>query len=102
MKSRIQIIVIILVFAMPGVISAQNARQYYKTGLTFVEAGNHKDAIEQFTNALLLDPEYTQAYVERARSYEAGGHLTRAVVDLERALIFEQNEPELFFEAARI
>ena len=24
---------------------AQNAKQFYKTGMTFVESGNHKDAI---------------------------------------------------------
>jgi len=82
--------------------SAQNAKQFYKTGLTFVEAGNYKDAIEHFTKALNIDPEYVQAYVERAGSYEAVGDLQNAADDLKRALVFEQDEAELYYDAARV
>ena len=81
---------------------AQNAKQFYKTGMTFVESGNHKDAIDQFTKALDMDPEFVQAYVERARSYEASGDLQLAADDLKRALVFEQKEAELFYDAARV
>ncbi|HLO58197.1 MAG TPA: tetratricopeptide repeat protein [Bacteroidales bacterium] len=83
-------------------ISAQNARQYYKTGLTFVEAKNHRDAIAQFTKAIEIDPEYAQAYVERSRSYEAINDLQNAADDLKRALTFEQKEPEIYYDAARL
>ncbi|MFO7370385.1 MAG: tetratricopeptide repeat protein, partial [Bacteroidales bacterium] len=102
MKTRIQLIVLLLATCLSGNLYAQNARQFYKTGLTFVEAGNHKDAIDQFTKALAIDPEYAQAYVERARSYEAIGELQHTADDLKRALTFEQKEPELYFDAARV
>ena len=82
--------------------TAQNARQFYKTGLTFVEAGNHKDAIDQFTKALNIDPEYAPAYIERSRSYEALGELQPAADDLKRALVFETKEAELYYDAARL
>lgn len=102
MKPGTKIFIIFLTLGIPGIMTAQNARQYFKTGLTFVDAGNHLDAIEQFTNALKLDPEYISAYIERAHSYEASGDLPNAAVDLKRALTFEQKEAELFYDAARV
>ncbi|MBN1143082.1 MAG: tetratricopeptide repeat protein [Bacteroidales bacterium] len=102
MKTSILLAVIILAACLSNSLNAQNARQFYKTGLTFVEAGNHKDAIDQFTKALAIDPEYAQAYVERARSYEAIGELQHTADDLKRALTFELKEPELYFDAARV
>ncbi len=83
-------------------IAAQNAKQNFKTGLTFVEAGNHKDAITQFTKALETDPEYAEAYMKRAESYEAAGDLQNAADDLKRALVFEQKDADLYYNAARV
>jgi tetratricopeptide (TPR) repeat protein len=102
MKISFKILVFLLIAVLSSELYAQNARQFYKTGLTFVEAGNHKDAIDQFTKALNLDPEYVQAYIERARSYEAIGDLQKTADDLKRALTFEQKEPELYYDAARV
>jgi tetratricopeptide (TPR) repeat protein len=67
-----------------------------------VEAENYKDAVDQFTKAINLDPDYTQAYVERARAYEALGDFKNAADDLKRALVFEQKKSELFYDAARV
>jgi tetratricopeptide (TPR) repeat protein len=102
MRNSIKLALLLLAIGTSCIVSAQNAKQFYKTGLTFVEAGNHKDAIEQFTKALNVDPEYAQAYVERARSYEAAGDLQNAADDFKRALTFEQKESELYYDAARV
>jgi len=93
---------LLLLMLVMSPLAAQNARQFYKTGLSFVEAGNHADAVDQFSRALELDPDYAQAYVERARSLEALNEISRAAEDLNRALVFEQKEPELYFDAARL
>jgi tetratricopeptide (TPR) repeat protein len=81
---------------------AQNARQYFKTGLTFSEAGNYKDAVDQFTRSLEIDPEYLSSYLERARAFEAMNELQQAADDLQRALSFEQKKEALYYEAARL
>jgi tetratricopeptide (TPR) repeat protein len=96
----------LILFLMLSVISlisnAQNARQYYKAGLTFATGAHYQDAVDQFTKAINLDPEYAQAYSERARAYEAMGNLADAVTDLKRAITFEPNEAELYYHTARI
>ena len=99
---RFSIFTLIMAFLFAGGANSQNARQYYRTGLTFVEAGNQKDAIDQFTRAIDLDPEYVQAYVERAHSLEALGEMQQAADDLKRAITFESRQAELYTDAARI
>ncbi len=81
---------------------AQSARQYFKSGLTLSEAGNYKEAVDQFTRSLVIDPEYLQSYLERARVYEAMNELQKAADDLQRALAFEQKKESLYYEAARL
>lgn len=81
---------------------AQSAKQFYKTGLTFVEAKSYNDAIDQFTKAVQVDPEYVAAYVERARTYRIINETQKAAEDYDRALVFKKKEPELFLEAATV
>jgi tetratricopeptide (TPR) repeat protein len=102
MKYIIKIFAIAVLACMPLTGFSQNAKQFYKTGTTFVAAGNYKDAIDQFTKAIDAAPNYTQAYIDRARSFEAIGDLQNAAEDLKRALVFEQKKAELFYEAARV
>jgi tetratricopeptide (TPR) repeat protein len=102
MKTITIVFAISLLMAWTLDLQGQNARQFYKTGLTFSEAGNHKDAIDQFTKAVNVEPEYVDAYIQRSISYEATGDLQNAADDLKRALTFEQKDPDLYFNAARI
>jgi tetratricopeptide (TPR) repeat protein len=102
MRSGIKLLILLVLIIVPQGIHAQSARQFYKTGLTFAEAGNYKDAVDQFTKSLNIDPEYIQSYLERARSYEALGDLQHAADDLKRAIVFEQKKEELFFDASRL
>jgi len=95
------LIFLVLAFVSNGG-SAQSAKQFYKTGLAFMQAGNLKDAEEQFTKALEIDPEYVQVYIERAHTYEALGDLRNAADDMKRVLAFEPKEEELFYDAARL
>jgi tetratricopeptide (TPR) repeat protein len=97
-----KIIVFLLIAVIPASLSAQNAKQFYKTGMTFIKSGNYKDAIEHLTNALNINPAYVPAYIERSRAYEAIGNLQDAVEDMNRALVFEQSKFELYEDAARL
>jgi tetratricopeptide (TPR) repeat protein len=102
MKPCIRLFLFLALLFLPLKNNAQNARQYFKTGLTFSEAGNYKDAVDQFTRSLEIDPEYLSSYLERARAYEAMNDLQKAADDLQRALSFEQKKESLYYEAARL
>ncbi|MBN1413615.1 MAG: tetratricopeptide repeat protein [Bacteroidales bacterium] len=81
---------------------AQNAKQYYKTGLTFIEAQNFNDAIDQFSKAVQVDPDYVEAYIERARTYQTINDIEKAAEDYDRALVFKKKNKNLFLEASTI
>jgi tetratricopeptide (TPR) repeat protein len=102
MKPCIKIILFLALIPVPWQSHAQSARQYYKTGLASSEAGNYKDAVDQFTRSLEIDPEYLQSYIERAHAFEAAGDLQKAADDLQQALSFEQKKELLYYEAARL
>ncbi len=102
MKLCIQFFFFLALALAPLNTHAQNARQYFKTGLAFSQAGNYKDAIDQFTRSLEIDPEYLASYLERSRAYEAMNDLQKAADDVQRALSFEQKKEALYYEAARL
>lgn len=99
---RIFLLAVSLFIVYPLYLYPQNAKQFYKAGLNFRESNNNKDAIEQFTKAIELDPDYVDAYVERAYSYENNDQLSLAFEDFKRALVFETKSEEIYYNAARI
>ena len=81
---------------------AQNAKQYYKTGLTFIEARNYNDAIDQFSKAVQVDPDFIDAYIEGARAYQFINETAKAAEDYDRALVFERKKDKLYLEASAV
>jgi tetratricopeptide (TPR) repeat protein len=102
MKPLMKIFIGLLLSAVSLVGFSQNAKQYFKAGESFVEAGNQKDAIAQFTKAIELNPDYLQAYVSRAEAYKAIDELQKAADDYKRALVFESSEIELYYSASEV
>jgi tetratricopeptide (TPR) repeat protein len=102
MKPLMKIFIGLLLSTVSLVGFSQNAKQYFKAGESFVEAGNQKDAIAQFTKAIELNPDYLQAYVSRAEAYKAINELQKAAEDYKRALVFESSEIELYYRASEV
>ena len=69
---------VILVFLFSLSTFSQNAKKFYKTGEEFFKAGNYQDAINQFTSAVSLNPQYKDAYFMRGSSYEITKDFTKA------------------------
>jgi tetratricopeptide (TPR) repeat protein len=102
MNPLLKMIIGLLLFAVPIGGFSQSPKEYYKAGESFVEAGNQKDAIEQFTKAIELNPDYSQAYIARAHSYKDINELQKAADDYKRALVFDSEESALYFDAAEV
>ncbi|MBN2276104.1 MAG: tetratricopeptide repeat protein, partial [Bacteroidales bacterium] len=86
--------------ALSMTVNAQNAKQFYKTGLTFIDAHNYNDAIDQFSKAVEADPDYVEAYIERARTYMLINDIQKAAEDYDRALVFKKKKKDLYLEAS--
>lgn len=58
---------------------------YHHRGLILAAQDRHPDALEDLTYAINLDPDYAEAYEERARLYDKLGESENAKADLARA-----------------
>ncbi len=96
MKKLIKILIILPLFTQ-GPVSAQSARQYFKTGEDFYKSMNFKDAIEQFSKAIEQNPDFERAYVNRALSYSKTGDHLNSARDFDKAIILNARDPELFY-----
>ena len=83
-------------------LSAQNPKRYYKTGEEFILAGNYKDAVNQLTRAIELQPDMDKAYLARANAYEHLGMPLEAAEDYDRASTFLEKKPEPFYNAGKL
>jgi tetratricopeptide (TPR) repeat protein len=62
------------------------ANEYYNRGLFSFNNGDYADAIEDFTNAIHLNPDYVLAYNKRAWAYDKTGEADKAIADWEAVL----------------
>jgi tetratricopeptide (TPR) repeat protein len=62
-------------------------------GLRDMQADANQDAIEDFTDAITLDPNLAEAYHQRAKARYAAGDTPGAIADIEQTL---QHEPRDF------
>ncbi len=98
-----QAITLLLAFMLISAVSfSQSAKKFYKTGATFAENGKSKDAIDNFTKSLDIDPNYVKSYIARAEAYSKMGNASEALNDYERAGTLEPKEEELHVKAAQL
>ncbi len=81
---------------------AQNPKRFFKVGEDFMLAGNYQDAVEQFTRAIDLQPDYDKAYLARAEAFEKQGMIREAAQDFDRAATFLDKDQEVFYQAGRL
>ena len=83
-------------------VMAQNPKKFFKAGEDFMETGNFEDAVDQFSKALELDPDFTNAYLARAEAFEKLGKLPEAFDDYNRAFVFLPKEEEVAFHLGKL
>jgi tetratricopeptide (TPR) repeat protein len=98
----IRYVIFLFILFIPSISNAQSAKKYFKTGQEFVTSGNYKDAIDQFTKAIDIQPDFSGAYLARAAAYEKLDMLKEASEDYDRASTFESNNTDIFYQAARL
>ncbi len=78
-------------------VKGQSAKRHYKAGEDFIESKKFEFAIDEFTKAIEIDPDYTKAYIERGKLYDKAGNKDAAIEDFSKAVVFEPKNKELFY-----
>jgi tetratricopeptide (TPR) repeat protein len=101
MKKCAFLLVAILSVAFSGA-SGQSAKQYIKAGDEFLKNSKYEDAIDQYSKALLIEPDNTKAYTQRALSYSGISKYKEAAEDFDRASVFLPKDEVNFYNAANM
>ena len=78
-------------------VKGQSAKKHFKAGEDFIESNKFEFAIDEFTKAIELDPDFTDAFVERGKLYDKAGNNEAAIEDFSKATVFEPKNEELFY-----
>ena len=65
-------------------------------GLAYQEEGDYDRAIESFTKAIELNPNYAEAYNNRGNAYRDDGNFDRAIADYTKAIELKPNFVEAY------
>lgn len=68
---------------------AQSPKKIFKAAQALQETGKFQDAIDSYTKAIELEPNYIDAYVARAQCYLGLSKAEEALIDYERAATFD-------------
>lgn len=100
--NRIIRITSLILILCTGSLFAQTAKKFYASGEKYQEAKNYQEAIDNYTKAIGMDPNYVKAYTARAVCYEAQNKKSEAAEDYKRATVFSAKEKELYYNAGRL
>ncbi len=75
--------------AVPTEDATKKAVEYHDRGLAFSEQGELELAIEEFSQAIALDPQYAEAYNGRGNAFFGTGDLGQALADFEQAIALD-------------
>jgi len=65
-------------------------------GISYVKLGKHEKAIDDFNNAIKIDPEYEEAYNNRGISYAELGKHENAIEDFTKAIEIDPEFAEAY------
>jgi tetratricopeptide (TPR) repeat protein len=80
------VLVLISLCIFASIVTATTAEEWNEQGFRFLESGDYEKAIECFDKAIGLNPNYTDAYLNRGLAYWYLKQNERAIEDFEKVL----------------
>ena len=71
--------------------------KYYTRGIASSEKGEVELAIEDYTEAIVLDPKFAEAYYQRGLAYAKNGELDKAIEDYTTAIELKPNHADAYY-----
>jgi len=75
----------------------KRAESLYKLGKESLEFKDYNQAIEYFSQAITLNPNYIETYYNRANTYYASKQLSLALKDYNKVIALEQNDATSYY-----
>src|SRR6056297_3278213 len=103
MKRQLNLIPLIIT-GLIIIFFTQCSNKLYRSGMDFYEAGQYKDAIEQYNQWLSEDADNPKAYIARAKAYKKLNNKKDAADDYSRTAALKNDEDrflkasDLYFE----
>ncbi len=69
----------------------QSARDFYARGITKLDQYNYQESVEDFNQAIKLDPKYSEAYFKRGYVYTWLRKYSEALVDFNQVIAIDPN-----------
>ena len=100
---RLSLVLFISLLFNFTVVGQQSAKSYYQQGVEQLNNTKYDLAIASFDEAIKIDPEYADAYLQRAKARQNNQRdLTGAMKDIEKALELNPSFGEAYYERALI
>ena len=77
------------------------ADTYYQRGLVHAQNGELDKAIEDYTKAIALKPDYADAYYNRGIAYRLKGDYERAIEDYTKAIELDSHNADAYYRRSR-
>jgi len=74
------------------IVPAGRAKEHFDKGLLFFERKDWDNAVQEFSEALKIDPNYKDAYFKRGDSYNEKKDYDRAIADFTQAIKLDPND----------
>jgi len=99
-KELISSLIAVLALSLGGCFPSfdAEAEEHFDQGLEYERQGQHDLAMEEFTRAIELDPEYYYAYYNRALVYYRRGDLEESLADYSKAIDLRPDNAYWTFE----
>lgn len=78
---------------------AQSPKKHCEVAEKFEKGNNYEGAVDAYSKAIELDPNYFKAYSARAACYEKLNKKELAIEDYKKAIAFTPKEKELYYKA---
>ena len=82
--------------------SQETAQQHFSQGVSALQAGKGTEAAAQFSEALKINPDWTEAYINRGQAYVLQGKADQALKDFDKALAMAPEAYEALYNRGRV
>jgi tetratricopeptide (TPR) repeat protein len=90
-------IIVLGVFFVAMNLFSTSAAEFFERGLACATKQNYACAIENYSKAVEIKPDYAEAYKHRAAIYYQNGDFQKAIPDYNRAIEFNRNDAAAFY-----